>query len=64
VGKCEKKGKIDVEGLIPDMARRDWTDKGDDFVGHLLVKFEKSVVFSLVKRRSKSKDWMEKSILL
>lgn len=58
-GKCGKKGKIDFEGLIPDMARRDWPGRGDDFVGHLLVKSEKSVVFSLVKRRSKNNDWVK-----
>ena len=58
-GKCEEKGKIDFEGLIPDMTRRGWTGRGDDFVGLLSVKSEKSVVFSLVKRRSKNKDWVK-----
>jgi len=55
-GKCGKRRKIDFEGLIPDITRRDWIGRGDDFIGHLLVKFEIRVVFSLVKCRSENND--------
>lgn len=43
------------------MASRYWIGRGYDFVGHLLVKSEKSIVFSLVKRRSKNNDWVKRA---